>query len=184
MVRKPVDSWGSPAKFLHWLIAALVLVQIALGWSAVTWRLSPLKLDLFVWHKSIGLLILGLMLLRVLWRFSHRAPELPAGTARWERHAARLSHLLLYGLLLAMPLSGWIVNSAANIPVRVFWLVRLPNLVDPSKATEDIAARVHLLLFGVLALLLLVHVGAALRHHFVLRDNVLLRMLPGTRGGT
>jgi cytochrome b561 len=173
-------SWGAPAKLLHWVVAALVFAQIALGWAAVSWRLSPTKLNLFVWHKSTGMLILVLMVVRVAWRSANVTPSLPADMQPLEQRAAHASHLLLYLLLFLLPMTGWIVNSAANIPFRVFWLIPLPAIVEPDKATADVLARVHVMLFVVLSLLLAVHVGAALRHHFFKRNDVLVRMLPGT----
>jgi len=180
MLQNDDQSWGAPAKFFHWFMAALVLAQIALGWTAAGWRLSPLKLDLFVWHKSIGILILGLVVLRVLWRFANPTPALPAGTPVWECRTARASHVLLYLSMAGMPISGWIVNSASNVPFRIFWLVPLPAIVAPAKRTADLAALVHFSFFILLSALLLVHVGAALRHHFVKRNDVLARILPGT----
>lgn len=154
-------------------------MQIALGWTAASWRLSPLKLNLFVWHKSLGVTILALAALRILWRLGNPAPGLPPDTPRWERRAARLSHLLLYALMIAMPVTGWIINSAANVPFSVFWLVPLPAIVGPSKAVEDLATLTHVTLFVLLASLLVVHIGAALRHHYIKRNDVLARMLPG-----
>jgi cytochrome b561 len=180
MIPNTPTSWGTPAKLLHWAVAALVLVQIALGWAATTWRLSPTKLDLFIWHKSIGMVILALMVTRVAWRFVRITPSLPADMQLLERRAARASHFLLYLLMLFMPVTGWIINSAANIPFRIFRLVPFPTIVEPDKAMADTAAHVHFVLFVVLSMLLLVHVGAALRHHFIKRNDVLLRMLPGT----
>jgi cytochrome b561 len=182
MLRNTDQSWGTPAKLLHWVVAVLVLAQICLGWAAVSWRLSPTKLDLFVWHKSIGMLILLLMLMRLVWRSVNVAPLLPAGMAPVERLAAHLSHLLLYMLLFLMPLTGWIISSAANISFRIFWLVPLPAIVQPDKVLADEVGRVHLALFIVLSLLLVVHIGAALRHHFVKRNDVLTRMLAGRVG--
>jgi len=184
MLRNTDLSWGAPAKLLHWVVAALVFAQIALGWAAVSWRLSPTKLDLFVWHKSTGMLVLLLMVVRVAWRAANTAPALPAGMRPLERRAAGASHLLFYVLLLLMPMTGWIVNSAENIPLRMFWQIPLPNLVGPDEATALAAARVHLALFVALSLLLAVHIGAALRHHFLKRNDVLVRMLPGTRSGS
>lgn len=178
MVRNTIGAWGAPAKLLHWVVAVLVLGQICLGWVAVNWRLSPTKLDLFVWHKSIGMVILLLMVARIAWRLVNVAPSLPAGMGPLERRAARVSHVLLYLLLLVMPLSGWIINSAANIPFRIFWMVPLPAVVQPDKALADATARAHLAFFVALSLLLVVHIGAALRHHFVKRNDVLKRMLP------
>jgi cytochrome b561 len=179
MLRNTDLSWGAPAKLLHWAVAVLVFAQIALGWAAVSWRLSPTKLDLFVWHKSTGMLILALMVVRVAWRLGNVAPSLPADMSSLERRGAHASHLLLYLLLVALPLTGWIVNSAANVPFRIFWLLPLPAIAAPDKAVADAAARAHYLLFVALSLLLAVHIGAALRHHFAKRNDVLVRMLPG-----
>ncbi len=183
MVWNTDHSWGAPAKLLHWTVAALVAAQIVSGWAAVSWRLSPTKLDLFVWHKSTGMLILVLMVVRVVWRLANVAPSLPVDMRLLERRAAHTSHLLLYLLLIVMPVTGWIVNSAANIPFRIFWQIPVPAIVEPDKAMADAAARTHFVLFVVLSLLLVVHAGAALRHHFLKHDDVLVRMLPG-RGGT
>ena len=178
MLRNTADSWGAPAKFFHWVMAALILAQIALGVMAANWRVSPAKLELFFWHKSTGMLILALVALRLLWRLANPVPELPAGMAAWERAAARLSHLLLYTLMIALPVTGWIVNSASNVPFRIFWLVPLPAIVAPDEPTADFVAEVHGGLAALLALVLAAHIGAALWHHFVKRDTVLERMLP------
>ena len=172
------DSWGAAAKAFHWLMAALIFAQIPLGLLAAGWRLSPTKLNLFFWHKSTGMLILALLALRLVWRLANRTPELPAGMPAWERAGARASHFLLYALMLVLPLTGWIVNSASNIPFRIFWSIPLPAIVAPDKAVADFAALVHRGLFVLLALVLGAHIGAALRHHFVKRNSVLARMLP------
>jgi cytochrome b561 len=178
-LRNTTRAWGSVAKSLHWIIAALIFTQFALGWTAEQWHRSPTKVDLFVWHKSIGILVLTLVVLRVLWRLSGGVPELPSGMSRLERRLAAASHALLYALILAMPLSGWVINSAANFPLKIFWLVPLPDITPPSKAIQAIAEDVHLALFWTLAAIVTLHVVAAFRHHFVQHDDVLLRMLPG-----
>ena len=178
MLRNTADSWGIPAKVFHWVMAALILAQIALGLMAASWRVSPAKLELFFWHKSNGMLILALVVLRLLWRLANPAPLLPPGMAAWERAGARLSHLLLYALMIALPVTGWIVNSASNIPFRIFWLIPLPAIVAPDKPTADLVAEVHGGLAVLLALVLVAHVAAALRHHYVKRDTVLTRMRP------
>jgi cytochrome b561 len=180
MLRNTYRLWGAPAKALHWTVAALVVAQVPLGLAAANWRLSPTKLDLFVWHKSLGMLILVLMAARLVWRLSGVAPALPADTRSLERLAAHLSHFALYLMLFLLPLSGWIVNSAANVPFRIFWLIPIPPIVEPEKALADGAARAHASLCVLLVLLLIVHVGAALRHHFLKHNDVLVRMLPGT----
>src|SRR5712691_862643 len=179
MLRNTADSWGAPAKWFHWVMAALILAQITLGVMAASWRLSPTKIELFFWHKSTGALILVLVVLRLVWRLANPAPALPSGTPAWERAAARSIHLLLYVLMIALPVTGWIVNSASNIPFRIFWLVPLPAIVAPDKSTADLVALVHRGLAALLALVLVAHIGAALRHHFVKRNTVLIRMLPG-----
>jgi len=178
MLRNETASWGALAKGLHWTIALLVFVQIALGFLAVGWRLSPAKLDLYVWHKSTGMLILALMVARVAWRLADPAPAAPAGLPPLHRRAAWAIHFLLYVALVMMPVTGWVVASASNVPFRIFWLMPLPAIVPPDKAVQAIASRVHLALFVVLAVLLAAHIAAALRHHFVLHDGVLARMLP------
>ena len=180
MLRNASNSWGAPAKLFHWVMAALILAQIALGLMAANWRLSPTKIELFFWHKSTGMLILAFVGLRILWRLANPTPGLPADMAGWERAAARLSHLLLYALMIALPVTGWIVNSASNVPFRIFWLIPLPAIVAPDEPTADLVAWVHGGLAALLALVLVAHIGAALRHHFVKRDTVLGRMLPGT----
>jgi cytochrome b561 len=180
VLRNDSASWGGPAKLFHWAMAALIFVQIPLGLLAAGWRISPTKLNLFFWHKSTGMLLLALVALRLAWRLANRTPELPAGMPAWESAAARASHFLLYVLMIAMPVTGWIVQSASNIPFRIFFLVPLPAIVAPDKALADLFTLVHRGLFVLLALVLAAHIGAALRHHFVKRNEVLRRMLPGS----
>lgn len=183
MLRNTERSWGAPARLLHWFTALLIFAQLALGWMAASWRLSPTKLELFVWHKSLGLVLLLLVLLRLGWRLAGPTPLLPPGTPPWERRAARVSHFLLYALMLALPLSGWVINSAANLPFRVFGWFPLPDLTAPDEALADLAKQVHLGLVIALALTLVVHIAAALRHHYGKRNEVLVRMLTGRGPG-
>ncbi len=179
MLRNTSDSWGSLSRFLHWAIAVLVGVQIALGLVAANARLSPLKLELFVWHKSTGFVILVLVVLRLAWRLANPTPALPTGLSGFERIAARTSHGLFYLLLIVMPINGWVINSAANVPFSIFWLIPLPAIVAPNQALAGQAENGHFVMFMLLSVLVVVHAGAALRHHFVKRDTVLLRMLRG-----
>jgi cytochrome b561 len=177
-MRTDVESWSAPAKLFHWLMALLNFAQIALGLIAVSMRISPAKLNLFVWHKSLGMLILALLALRLLWRLMYKAPELPWEMPLWERAAAQLSHFMLYALMIALPLTGWVVSSASNVPFKIFWTLPLPAITAPDKAVADLFATVHGWLVTLLALVLVAHVGAALRHHYVKKDTVLTRMLP------
>lgn len=177
MWHNTTENWGTVAIVLHWTMALLVLVQVVLGIVADSWRVSPLKLDLFVWHKSVGMLLLALVVIRLAWRLANPSPMLPEGTPRWQRIAARASHAALYAVLVALPLAGWVINSAANIPFRIFWLIPLPDITAPDKALQSAAESVHFVLFVTLASLVLVHAAAALWHHYRLGDDVLVRML-------
>lgn len=178
MTREDVASWTATAKLFHWLMAVLIFAQIAVGLVAVSWHISPTKLNLFVWHKSLGMLILALLALRLLWRLSHSAPELPWEMPLWERAGAQLSHFLLYALMIALPLTGWVISSASNVPFKIFWTIPLPSIASPDKALADLFATIHGWLVTLLALVLVAHVGAALRHHYLRKDTVLSRMLP------
>jgi cytochrome b561 len=175
------SHWSAIAKLLHWIVAALIAVQLVLGWMAASWRLSPTKLELFVWHKSTGMLVLLLVVLRLAWRLTHATPALPAGMPRWERRAAAASHFFLYAAMLALPLSGWVINSAAGVPFSIYWLVPLPAIAPVDREVASTAALVHFVLGILLIVLVATHVGAALRHHFIKRDDVLVRMLPRRR---
>lgn len=182
MLHNTRENWGIIARSLHWLVAGLIFVQLLLGPLAAGWRLSPTKLDLFVWHKSIGMLVLLLVILRVAWRMINPTPGLPVDLSPWERRTARLSHGLLYLLMFLLPVSGWVINSAANIPFKIFWLFPLPDLVAPDKELKALASNVHFSLVIFLVTLLLLHIGAALYHHFIRRNNVLMRMLRSDKG--
>jgi cytochrome b561 len=169
------QHWGWLSKTLHWLTALLIFVQIPLGFYAESLKLSPLKMDVFVWHKSLGMLVFMLLILRLLWRIKGTIPE-ALESSKVQVGLARAAHGLLYGLMVLLPISGWITSSAANIPVKLFWLIPLPALVGPDDALKSLAAEVHEISVFVLLLILILHIGAALRHHLMLRDNVLRRM--------
>lgn len=177
--RNTARTWGWPAKLLHWLVALLVAGMLALG---VTMTDPGLGLErqyaLFQLHKSVGLTVLALMLLRLAWRAANRTPDLPPSA--WEGRAARLSHAALYVLLLAMPVTGFLTaaSSPLGIPTLLFGTVPVPHPLGPDKAVSDTLGLVHGTLALALATLLALHVAAALRHHLLLGDDVLLRILP------
>lgn len=163
---------------LHWLVAGLVLAGFAVGTYAVGLEVSPAKLKLYSWHKWIGITILLLMLARLAWRLWHSPPALPAAMPRWEQRMAATVHGLLYLLLFALPLSGWLMSSAAGFPVVYLGVLPLPDLVGKDKALAETLKTVHDWLNNGLFLLITLHVAAALKHHFRDRDTVLARMLP------
>jgi len=169
------QQWGWLSKILHWLTAVLIFVQIPLGFYAESLKLSPLKMDIFVWHKSLGMLVFLLLILRLLWRIKGTIPK-PVGASLIQQYLAQAAHYLLYGLMVLLPISGWITSSAANIPIKLFWLIPLPALVGPDDALKSLAAEVHEISVFVLLAVLILHIGAALHHHLLLRDNTLKRM--------
>lgn len=182
MLGNTEHSWGCVAKSLHWALAILILGQLLLGQIAEEARLSPLKLDLFVWHKSIGVTIFLLVVLRLAWRSVNSPPVTPADIAAWEKRLAHAGHGLLYVLMLAVPLSGWWVSDTSRIPFRLYWAVPVPDLMRPDADLSEFAADVHGVLTTLLLILVGLHILAALRHHFLLRNDTLLRMLPIRRG--
>jgi cytochrome b561 len=140
--------------------------------------LSPRKLELVSYHKWIGVTVLALMCLRLVWRLAHRPPPLPTMPA-WQRRAAVGVHWALYALLLAIPVSGWLYSSAAGVPTVYLGLWQLPDLVAKDKALADLLRLAHVALNFALLALVVVHVAAALKHHFVDRDGLIVRMWPG-----
>lgn len=176
-LRSTDTRWSTPAKFFHWVIALAILANGTWGLLMDLTRSPMQKINWMAYHKSIGLTVLALWLLRVLWRWIDRRPaEAPA--PRWQQLAAHVVHGVLYVLIAAMPLSGWWFNSLRGFPLQWFKLFNLPALAGKNEALAKVAFSVHEYLFWTLLAVLTVHVGGALRHHLVDRDNVLRRMLP------
>jgi cytochrome b561 len=172
------DGWTAVAKSFHWVVALLILGELVLGQVIERTALSPLKLDLFVWHKSIGVTILLLVILRLAWRMTHSPPAALADTPAWETKLARIGHTLLYVLMFAVPLAGWCVSDTSRIPFKAFWLVPVPDLMQADSQMSELAADVHGALTKLLTVVVLLHIAAALRHHFFLHNEILTRMLP------
>lgn len=169
-----LQRYGAVSQFLHWLIAVLAFAMLAMG------KLGDVDdQPLYAWHTTVGLTVLGLMVVRLGWRLTHAVPP-PAPGPAWQRGAARITHLVFYGLLLVLPLSGWLMTSAEGDAVSWFGL-QVPVL-PVSEASEDALEEVHEILGNVLLALAGLHVLAGLKHHFIDRDDVLRRMLPGRRG--
>lgn len=170
--------YGSVAQFLHWTVVALLAVQVTLGLVAHELPAGFERLVMMSRHKSLGITILGIALLRLLWRFVDPPPP-PPPMPGWQVVAARLSHWGLYLLLFALPVTGWLMSSAANRPVSWWGLVQLPDFVAPDKVLKETFEEVHETLVKVLYVLVAVHVVAALKHQFIDRDGLIRRMLPG-----
>lgn len=172
------ERWGTVSQALHWLVAGLILLQGTLGIVMVAIPNSPDKIGLYALHKSIGLTVLALAALRLGWRLYAGAPSPPVGVPRWQHAAAWGSHQLLYGLLFALPLSGWLFNSAAGFPMQWFGLFNLPAIADADPALRAFSGSLHRWLFWLLVAVTLVHAAAAIHHHLVAGNSTLARMLP------
>ena len=166
---------------LHWLIAFALIGSFSVGLYMVDLPLSPQKLRIYSWHKWAGVTIFLCVVLRLGWRLRHAPPELPATMPAWQRSLAGASHVLLYLLMIAVPLSGWLMSSAKGFQTVWFGVLPLPDLLDKNKELGDLLREFHMLLNFGMATLVLVHVGAALKHHFLDRDDVLARMIPFLR---
>lgn len=186
-MKKPLNKiqYDPVAKTLHWLIALAIIGMLALGWIMQALPNGPDKFSLFQWHKSVGITIMLLAVARLLWRWRHPPPSLPLSMPRWEKTAAHAGHILLYVLMIAMPFVGWVIVSASpmNLPTILYGCVPWPHLPFlPEMANKGEighgAAKVHGYLAWMIVAVASGHFIAALKHHFIDRDNVLTRMMP------
>ena len=166
------------AQLLHWTMALLLVGLVALGLYMHELPLSPRKLQLYSWHKWAGVTAFLLVLVRLAWRATHRPPPLSTGTSRFVRLASSGAHALLYVLMLAIPLSGWLMSSAKGFQTVWFGVLPIPDLLGKDPALGELLAEVHEVLAFTLIFIALTHVAAALKHHFIDRDAILWRMLP------
>ena len=172
--------YGVVAQALHWLTAALVAYLFYLAWVMTDLPLGPEKIRLYNLHKSLGISILTVAILRLIWRNVSRPPPIPETTPALEVKAARVAHWALYVLIFLQVGVGVLHSWSANFPIVVFGVVTLPNPTGPNEALKQALSPVHAVLGWSFFVLVLGHAAAALRHHFWLKDAVLLRMLPGT----
>jgi cytochrome b561 len=188
IVIRAASRYTSTAIVLHWLLAVLILGNLALGLSAESFPDSLVR-PVIDFHKSIGLTVLGLVLLRIIWRATHPPPPLPEGFGRAERLGAHAAHYALYALILLMPLTGWMHDSAfkdaAAHPLRIFWVIpwfRIPAIAHmppgPKEAFHGVLFAIHADAAWVLLALLALHVLGALKHQFLDRQPELQRMWP------
>ena len=184
----PPSQYTRTAMILHWVIALLIICNVMLGLSA-DWLPDDWVRPVIDTHKSIGITVLGLALLRILWRVSHRPPPLPREFPSWEKAAAHIAHFLLYFLMIALPLSGWMHDSAwkaaATHPMHLFNIVPFPRIglimnLDPAvkEPLHDKFGALHTWLGYALYALLAMHIGGALKHQWIDRHSVIKRMVP------
>ncbi len=185
MTDRSVHRYDGVAQLFHWLIAVLIFVAFGLGWYMTDLDpVDPETFRLYQIHKGIGVTILALAVLRLVWRLTHPAPPLPETMKGWERLAATGAHWALYGLIFLQPILGILQSNAANFPIVLFGNIELPALIGQDKAVGERLLGLHHLVAKLMALLILAHIGASLRHHIMLKDDVLRRMLPGAAVGT
>ena len=173
------DRYSRTAVALHWVIAFAVLGQIAFGWYLQTVpRLTPDRTVFVNFHKSTGLAIGLLILVRLAWRLSHPPPPLPASMPAWERGAAKTSHVLLYACMLIMPIAGYTASNFSKFGIKLFNAVLLPPWGADDRAVYAFFNGLHVATSYVFVALIAIHVGAALRHLFFPRHGIFRRMLP------
>jgi len=171
------------AMALHWLLALALVAMFGLGVYMADLPFSPTRLKLYNWHKWAGISFLLLSVLRLVWRLMHRPPALPVAITKampaWQNLAHHATHHLLYLLFFVVPLLGWAYSSAAGFPIVWFGLIALPDFVPADKALAELIKPLHELSALALMALAALHVAAALKHQWIDRDGLLLRMLPG-----
>ena len=175
------ERYGTAAIALHWTMAAILAALVAIGLYMVQLPdvgFDTRKITLILFHKELGILGLALVGLRFAWRIGNRLPLLVATLPDWQKVVARLVHLSLYALMFALPVTGWLMSSATGIPVSLFGLFDLPDLIGYDDYRFHVLITVHKWLSYALIAVVIVHSGAALRHHWLFRDDTLRRMLP------
>jgi cytochrome b561 len=180
-LRSTTDAWGALARALHWGMLVLYAGLIGVGYYMVDLPLSAAKMRIYALHKSVGIVVLVLVVARLLWRWLDRRPTSEPAPV-WQQRVAVVVVGLLYGLMFALPLTGWTYNSAAGFPLRWFNLINLPALVAPSPQLKGWAQSAHAVAAVVFLSVIALHALAALKHHFIDRDHTLRRMWPMRKG--
>jgi cytochrome b561 len=170
--------YTGPAIALHWIVALLILANLAFGLYVSGLAVSPAKLRYISWHKWVGVTVFILAAARLAWRLRHPAPALPLTMPGWEVRAARASHLLLYVLFFSAPLTGWLYSSAAGFQTVYLGMLPIPDLLPKDRVTADVLKVVHRWVNYTMAGMIALHAAAAIKHHVHDRDDVLVRMLP------
>ena len=178
-LKNTVDRWGPVSQAFHWIIMLLIVVLAIVGLSMGELPKTPKYFWVYTMHKSTGLLVLALVIARLGWRFYAGTPEPVPGTPTWQERIATVTHWLLYGLILLMPISGWLYDSASGLrPFRWYGLFDVPKLSPPDEALRQLSHELHEWGFWALLALVAAHAGAAFYHHYFQGDATLTRMLP------
>lgn len=177
-IKNTQTRYGFIAVLLHWSMALIIIGMLVLGLYMVALPSSPWKFKLYGWHKEFGVLILMLVAVRIAWRFANRIPTLPTYMPNWQKLGAESIVYAFYIMMLAMPITGWLMSSASGFPVSFFGLFVLPDLISQNKTLQQLFSTLHQWLgYGLIALVAM-HVGAVLQHYLAYKDNLLRRMWP------
>ena len=182
MASTATPRYSKVAIALHWTIAILIISLLIAG-MLMTQEWMPQRFKIYQWHKSFGITVLLLSVFRLIWRLTHKPPALPDGMKRWEVVSAKITHVGFYVLMIGVPLFGWAMVSASLLPIenKLFYLIPLPDMpgVSASEAVEARLKLFHEIGAKLIILLLVLHIGGALKHHFIAKDGTLARMIPG-----
>jgi cytochrome b561 len=174
-----VPGYTLTARILHWVTAVLVLTMIPIGIAMANADFGKAQDTLYHLHRSVGVLLLPIVVIRVIWRFLHPPPPLPSDIPAIQQVAAHTTHWALYALLIVQPVIGWIATSAYRAPILFFWLFEVPPIWPVDQPFSEAMFKVHRNLGIAIAFLACIHIGAALFHHFIRKDRVLMRMVSG-----
>lgn len=178
MIRNTRDSYGSISKFFHWIVAFAIIMMFLIGFTMASFD-EPFKSQMYGYHEELGLTIMGLVIMRLYWRWKNPVPALPRSMASWEKALAKLSHYALYIALGVMILSGWAKSTSSGYTPNFYGLFELPMpFITVNESIKHFAKSVHLTTVWILISLISLHILAALHHHFIKKDDVLRRMLP------
>ncbi|MDZ4323192.1 MAG: cytochrome b [Alphaproteobacteria bacterium] len=180
-IKNTEHHYGLISIFFHWIMAALIIALLALGLYMVwlpdvgfnTW-----KVILIFVHKELGVVVLALVIIRLLWRLGNVSPQLPSQLSPWQKFSARVVHWAFYGFMFALPITGWLMSSAAGIPMTFLGLFELPDLISPNIYQMQLLIEIHKWLAYGLICSIFVHISAALVHQFIYKDDTLRGMLP------
>ena len=176
-----MERYNKLAKSLHWIIGLAIIALIAVGLYMEGLDYDGpegTKMQLYSLHKAFGIVVLGLMVCRIIWRFVSQYPKSLDTHKKWEKVLSKIVHWVLYFMAFSMPLSGWAMSSSYGYPVSVFGFFTLPPLVEKNEVRGELFAELHELGGWALIAVILLHVAGALKHHFIDKDVTLKRMLP------
>lgn len=180
------NTYSRTARWLHWTLALLIIFMLIGGklMENIPRDNTSLRIAVYGWHKTFGIVILVLSFARLFWRLGHKPPPLPAHMPNWEKLAAKFTHIFFYVFMIAMPLIGWAITSTSRYPSKIFQIIPLPalpglgNLGDKRTEMNELFENAHEKLAFLAFVLILLHVGAALKHQYKDKDDVLARMIP------